>query len=66
MVSISVERRYGNTLILSSVTAPSIEQAQFVYDEKLNVFRFPEDGRFAFCEEFVDWRGLEKLGYLDF
>ena len=27
MVSISVERRYGNTLILSSVTAPSIEQA---------------------------------------
>ena len=40
--------------------------SEFVYDEKLNVFRFPEDGRFAFCEEFADWRGLEKLGYLDF
>ncbi len=40
--------------------------SKFVYDEKLDVFRFPEDGRFAFCEEFADWRRLGELGYLDF
>jgi hypothetical protein len=39
---------------------------EFVYDEKLDVFRFPEDGRFAFCEELADWRRLRELGYLDF
>ena len=39
---------------------------EFVYDEKLDVFRFPEDGRFAFCEEFADWQRLGDLGYLNF
>jgi hypothetical protein len=38
----------------------------FLYDEELDVFRFPEDGRFAFCEEFADWKRLEERGYLDF
>jgi hypothetical protein len=36
----------------------------FLYDEELDVFRFPEDGRFAFCEEFADWTLLEERGYL--
>jgi hypothetical protein len=36
------------------------------YDESLDVFRFPEDGRFAFCREFADWRLLEERGYVDF
>jgi hypothetical protein len=40
--------------------------SEFVYDEKLDVFRFPDDGRFAFCDEFADWRRLRELGYLDF
>ena len=40
--------------------------SEFVYDEKLDVFRFPEDGRFAFCEEFADWQRLGELGYLNF
>ena len=40
--------------------------SEFVYDEKLDVFRFPEDGRFAFCREFADWRRLQERGYLDF
>ena len=40
--------------------------SEFVYDEKLDVFRFPEDGRFAFCEEFADWQRLQEFGYLDF
>ncbi len=40
--------------------------SDFVYDEKLDVFRFPEDGRFAFCEEFADWMLLRERGYLGF
>ena len=40
--------------------------SEFVYDGELDVFRFPEDGRFAFCEEFADWRRLQERGYLDF
>ena len=39
--------------------------SEFVYDEELDVFRFPEDGRFAFCREFADWSLLTKRGYLD-
>jgi hypothetical protein len=39
---------------------------EFVYDEKLDVFRFPEDGRFAFCKEFADWNLLLERRYLEF
>ncbi|MCA1719273.1 MAG: hypothetical protein LC781_21435 [Actinobacteria bacterium] len=40
--------------------------SEFVYDEELDIFRFPEDGRFAFCKEFADWERLWQRGYLDF
>jgi hypothetical protein len=40
--------------------------SEFVYDEKLDVFRFPEDGRFAFCREFADRQRLQERGYLSF
>jgi hypothetical protein len=40
--------------------------SEFVYDAKLDIFCFPEDGRFAFCEEFADWTRLEERGYLHF
>ena len=40
--------------------------SEFVYDEELDVFRFPEDGRFAFCGEFADWDLLQERRYLDF
>ena len=40
--------------------------SEFEYDAVLDVFRFTEDGRFAFCREFADWRCFEKRGYLDF
>jgi hypothetical protein len=40
--------------------------SRFVYDAELDLFRFPEDGRFAFCEEFADWKRLRERGYLDF
>ena len=36
----------------------------FLYDEELDVFRFPEDGRFALCREFADWNLLQQRGYL--
>ncbi len=39
--------------------------SDFVYDEELDVFRFPEDGRFAFCREFADWGLLAERGYID-
>jgi hypothetical protein len=39
---------------------------EFVYDEELDVFRFPEDGRFAFCTEFADWNLLLERRYLEF
>ena len=37
--------------------------SDFEYDEELDVFRFPEDGRFAFCQEFADWELLRERGY---
>jgi hypothetical protein len=38
--------------------------SEFIYDEPIDVFRFPEDGRFAFCEAFADWERLQERGYL--
>ncbi len=40
--------------------------SEFVYDPELDIFCFPEDLRFAFCDEFADWTLLEKRGYLNF
>jgi hypothetical protein len=40
--------------------------SDFEYDEEFDVFRFPEDGRFAFCREFADWDLLRERGYLVF
>ena len=40
--------------------------SEFIYDEPIDVFRFPEDGRFAFCETFADWERLQERGYLYF
>ena len=38
----------------------------FIYDGQLDVFRFSEDCRFAFCREFADWERLKERGYLHF
>ena len=40
--------------------------SEFIYDEPLDVFRFPEDSRLAFCEAFADWERLKERGYLHF
>jgi hypothetical protein len=41
-------------------------RSHFAYDEELDIFRFPGDGRFAFGKDFADWRLLRERGYLDF
>ncbi len=41
-------------------------RSHFVYDEELDIFRFPKDGRFAFGKTFADWKLLRERGYLDF
>ncbi len=40
--------------------------SEFIYDEQLDVLRFPEDSHFAFCREFADWERLHERGYLHF
>ncbi len=35
----------------------------FVYDEKHDLLRFPEDERFAFSMKWADIELLQKLGY---
>ncbi len=37
--------------------------SEFVYDEEHDLFRFPEDGRFAFSKEWADIKLLEERGY---
>jgi hypothetical protein len=36
--------------------------SEFFYDEGLDVFRFLEDRRFAFCREFDDWQQVQPGG----
>jgi hypothetical protein len=38
--------------------------SEFRHDESMDVFRLAEDGRFAFCRDFADWRLLENREYL--
>jgi hypothetical protein len=37
--------------------------SDFVYDEKQDLFRFPQDGRFAFSKEYANVKLLEERGY---
>jgi hypothetical protein len=37
--------------------------SDFFYDEGQDLFRFPEDGRFAFSREWADVKVLQKRGY---
>ena len=39
------------------------EISDFVYDEEQDLFRFPEDGRFAFSREWADMELLQERGY---
>jgi hypothetical protein len=37
--------------------------SEFVYDEEHDLFRFPEDGRFAVSKEWADVKLLQERGY---
>ena len=37
--------------------------SDFIYDEEQDLFRLPEDGRFAFSREWSDVKLLEERGY---
>ena len=39
------------------------EIQDFVYDEEQDLFRFAEDGRFAFSREWADVEFLQERGY---
>jgi hypothetical protein len=39
------------------------EIQDFAYDEEQDLFRFPEDGRFAFSREWADMELLQERGY---
>ena len=64
---------YKNTLALRAEDLCDVEMyfmekgcSEFEYDAQLDVFRFAEDGRFAFCRDFANWRLLEERGYLEY
>ena len=39
------------------------DTSDFIYDEEEDLFRFPEDGRFAFSREWADMELLQERGY---
>ena len=64
---------YKNTLYLRAEDLCDVETyfrekgcSEFEYDAELDVFRFAEDGRFAFCRDFANWQLLEERGYLEY
>jgi hypothetical protein len=56
--------RFAEALYLIETYLRIIGHTEFVYDEELDVFRFPEDHRFAFCKEFADFGLLQEREYL--
>jgi hypothetical protein len=59
------ERRRRRSLALYEFKMALREEglSDFVYDEQNDLFRFPEDGRFAFSREWSDVKLLQERGY---
>jgi hypothetical protein len=59
------ERRRRRSLALYEFEMALREEgiSDFVYDEENDLFRFPEDGRFAFSREYSDVKLLQERGY---
>ena len=59
------ERRRRRSLALYEFEMALREEgiSDFVYDEENDLFRFPEDGRFAFSREWSDVKLLQERGY---
>jgi len=58
-----MRRRGAETLYELEMIWREEGTSEFVYDEEHDLFRFPEDGRFAFSREWADVKLLEKRGY---
>ena len=56
-------RKRAQTLYELEMTFRAEGWEDFVYDEEYDLFRFPEDGRFAFSKEWADVKLLEERGY---
>jgi hypothetical protein len=56
-------RRGAETLYELEMLWHEEATSNFVYDEEHDLFRFPEDGRFAFSREWADLKLLEERGY---
>jgi hypothetical protein len=59
-----MRRRGAETLYELEMLWREEGTSEFVYDEEHDLFRFPEDGRFAFSKEWADVKLLdEERGY---
>ena len=58
-----MRRRRAETLYSFEMLLRAEGCADLVYDEEHDLFRFPEDGRFAFSKEWADVKLLEERGY---
>ncbi len=56
-------RKQAETLYELEMALREEGNSDFVYDEEYDLFRFPEDGRFAFSKEWADEKLLRKRGY---
>ena len=56
-------RRRANALYEFEMVLREEGISDFVYDEEQDLFRFPEDGRFAFSKEYANVKLLEERGY---
>lgn len=57
------QRRGAETLYELEMLWREEGTSDFIYDEEHDLFRFPEDGRFAFSKEWADVKLLEERGY---
>ena len=58
-----MRRRGAETLYELEMLWREEGTSEFVYDEEHDLFRFPEDGRFAFSKEWAHVKLLEERGY---
>jgi hypothetical protein len=58
-----MRRRGAETLYELEMLWREEGTSEFLYDAEHDLFRFPEDGRFAFSKEWADMKLLEERGY---
>jgi len=58
-----LRRRRAETLYELEMALRAEDFSDFDYDEEHDLFRLPENGRFAFSREWADIELLQKRGY---